>query len=160
MISTVLGRWNLEATCALCLERVAGYRRSAARWMPRAADRLTDYKQPREIRFIDVVPKTGSGKILCRRNLENRSADLSRALSLHPSRPGVRVKEVTRFLTKYWTIRSRDNRHTQLGHKFVRIVRSARLRLPNTKSVAPLTQRRPGINSSRMELLSLTGGLS
>jgi acyl-CoA synthetase (AMP-forming)/AMP-acid ligase II len=30
------------------------------------ADRLTHYKQPREIRFIDVVPKTASGKILRR----------------------------------------------------------------------------------------------
>jgi len=30
------------------------------------ADRLTHYKQPREVRFIDVVPKTASGKILRR----------------------------------------------------------------------------------------------
>jgi acyl-CoA synthetase (AMP-forming)/AMP-acid ligase II len=30
------------------------------------ADRLTHYKQPREIRFIDSVPKTASGKILRR----------------------------------------------------------------------------------------------
>jgi acyl-CoA synthetase (AMP-forming)/AMP-acid ligase II len=30
------------------------------------ADRLTHYKQPREIHFIDVVPKTASGKILRR----------------------------------------------------------------------------------------------
>jgi len=30
------------------------------------ADRLTHYKQPREIRFVDVVPKTASGKILRR----------------------------------------------------------------------------------------------
>jgi long-chain acyl-CoA synthetase len=30
------------------------------------ADRLTHYKQPREIRFIDAVPKTASGKILRR----------------------------------------------------------------------------------------------
>jgi acyl-CoA synthetase (AMP-forming)/AMP-acid ligase II len=30
------------------------------------ADRLTHYKQPRQIRFIDAVPKTASGKILRR----------------------------------------------------------------------------------------------
>jgi len=30
------------------------------------ADRLTHYKQPREIRFVDIVPKTASGKILRR----------------------------------------------------------------------------------------------
>jgi acyl-CoA synthetase (AMP-forming)/AMP-acid ligase II len=30
------------------------------------ADRLTHYKQPREVRFIDSVPKTASGKILRR----------------------------------------------------------------------------------------------
>ena len=30
------------------------------------ADRLTHYKQPREIHFVDVVPKTASGKILRR----------------------------------------------------------------------------------------------
>ena len=30
------------------------------------AERLTHYKQPREIRFIDAVPKTASGKILRR----------------------------------------------------------------------------------------------
>ena len=30
------------------------------------ADRLTHYKQPREVRFIDAVPKTASGKILRR----------------------------------------------------------------------------------------------
>ncbi len=30
------------------------------------ADRLTHYKQPREVRFVDVVPKTASGKILRR----------------------------------------------------------------------------------------------
>jgi long-chain acyl-CoA synthetase len=30
------------------------------------ADRLTHYKQPREIRFVEVVPKTPSGKILRR----------------------------------------------------------------------------------------------
>jgi long-chain acyl-CoA synthetase len=30
------------------------------------ADRLTPYKQPREVRFIDAVPKTASGKILRR----------------------------------------------------------------------------------------------
>jgi len=30
------------------------------------ADRLTHYKQPREIRFVDAVPKTASGKILRR----------------------------------------------------------------------------------------------
>ena len=30
------------------------------------ADRLTRYKQPREVRFVDVVPKTASGKILRR----------------------------------------------------------------------------------------------
>ena len=30
------------------------------------ADRLTPYKQPREVRFIDTVPKTASGKILRR----------------------------------------------------------------------------------------------
>jgi long-chain acyl-CoA synthetase len=30
------------------------------------ADRLTHYKQPREIHFVDAVPKTASGKILRR----------------------------------------------------------------------------------------------
>ncbi len=30
------------------------------------ADRLTKYKQPREIRFVDAIPKTASGKILRR----------------------------------------------------------------------------------------------
>ncbi len=30
------------------------------------ADRLTHYKQPREVRFVDIVPKTLSGKILRR----------------------------------------------------------------------------------------------
>ena len=30
------------------------------------ADRLTHYKQPREVRFVPVVPKTASGKILRR----------------------------------------------------------------------------------------------
>src|SRR5262249_45950303 len=30
------------------------------------ADRLTHYKQPREVRFVNVVPKTASGKILRR----------------------------------------------------------------------------------------------
>ena len=30
------------------------------------ADRLTHYKQPREVRFVDAVPKTASGKILRR----------------------------------------------------------------------------------------------
>jgi long-chain acyl-CoA synthetase len=34
------------------------------------AERLSPYKQPRQIRFIDVVPKTASGKIL-RRELRN-----------------------------------------------------------------------------------------
>ena len=37
------------------------------------ADRLTHYKQPREVRFIDVVPKTASGKIL-RRELRKQMA--------------------------------------------------------------------------------------
>ena len=30
------------------------------------ADRLTHYKQPREVRFVDFIPKTPSGKILRR----------------------------------------------------------------------------------------------
>ena len=30
------------------------------------ADRLTHYKQPREVHFIETVPKTASGKILRR----------------------------------------------------------------------------------------------
>jgi len=30
------------------------------------ADRLTHYKQPREVHFVDTVPKTASGKILRR----------------------------------------------------------------------------------------------
>jgi long-chain acyl-CoA synthetase len=30
------------------------------------ADRLTHYKQPREVRFVDAIPKTASGKILRR----------------------------------------------------------------------------------------------
>lgn len=37
------------------------------------ADRLTHYKQPREVRFIDIVPKTASGKIL-RRELRKQMA--------------------------------------------------------------------------------------
>lgn len=37
------------------------------------ADRLTHYKQPREIHFVDVVPKTASGKIL-RRELRKQMA--------------------------------------------------------------------------------------
>jgi len=37
------------------------------------ADRLTHYKQPREVRFIDNVPKTASGKIL-RRELRKQLA--------------------------------------------------------------------------------------
>jgi len=37
------------------------------------ADRLTHYKQPREVHFIDVVPKTASGKIL-RRELRKQMA--------------------------------------------------------------------------------------
>jgi long-chain acyl-CoA synthetase len=36
------------------------------------ADRLTHYKQPREVRFVDAVPKTASGKIL-RRELRKLS---------------------------------------------------------------------------------------
>ena len=30
------------------------------------ADRLTHFKQPREVHFVDVVPKTASGKVLRR----------------------------------------------------------------------------------------------
>jgi acyl-coenzyme A synthetase/AMP-(fatty) acid ligase len=30
------------------------------------ADRLTHYKQPREVHFVEMVPKTASGKILRR----------------------------------------------------------------------------------------------
>ena len=30
------------------------------------ADRLTHYKQPREVHFVDAIPKTASGKILRR----------------------------------------------------------------------------------------------
>jgi long-chain acyl-CoA synthetase len=30
------------------------------------AERLTNYKQPREVRFVDTVPRTASGKILRR----------------------------------------------------------------------------------------------
>jgi acyl-coenzyme A synthetase/AMP-(fatty) acid ligase len=30
------------------------------------ADRLTHYKQPRKVHFVDAVPKTASGKILRR----------------------------------------------------------------------------------------------
>jgi long-chain acyl-CoA synthetase len=37
------------------------------------ADRLAHYKQPREIRFVDAVPKTASGKLL-RRELRNALA--------------------------------------------------------------------------------------
>jgi acyl-CoA synthetase (AMP-forming)/AMP-acid ligase II len=35
------------------------------------ADRLTHYKQPRDVRFVDAIPKTASGKIL-RRELRTR----------------------------------------------------------------------------------------
>jgi acyl-coenzyme A synthetase/AMP-(fatty) acid ligase len=37
------------------------------------ADRLTHYKQPREVHFIDAIPKTASGKIL-RRELRKQFA--------------------------------------------------------------------------------------
>src|ERR1700757_442053 len=37
------------------------------------ADRLTHYKQPRELHFVDVIPKTASGKIL-RRELRKQLA--------------------------------------------------------------------------------------
>ena len=37
------------------------------------ADRLTHYKQPREVHFVDAVPKTASGKIL-RRDLRKQMA--------------------------------------------------------------------------------------
>ncbi|MGE5056917.1 MAG: AMP-binding enzyme, partial [Acidobacteriota bacterium] len=37
------------------------------------ADRLTHYKQPREIHFVEAVPKTASGKIL-RRELRKQMA--------------------------------------------------------------------------------------
>jgi acyl-coenzyme A synthetase/AMP-(fatty) acid ligase len=37
------------------------------------ADRLTHFKQPREVRFIDSVPKTASGKVL-RRELRKQMA--------------------------------------------------------------------------------------
>ncbi|HEY1270550.1 MAG TPA: long-chain fatty acid--CoA ligase, partial [Terriglobales bacterium] len=37
------------------------------------ADRLTHYKQPREVRFVDAVPRTPSGKIL-RRELRKELA--------------------------------------------------------------------------------------
>ncbi|HET6181267.1 MAG TPA: AMP-binding protein [Candidatus Sulfotelmatobacter sp.] len=37
------------------------------------ADRLTHYKQPREVRFVDAIPKTASGKIL-RRELRKQMA--------------------------------------------------------------------------------------
>jgi acyl-coenzyme A synthetase/AMP-(fatty) acid ligase len=37
------------------------------------ADRLTHYKQPREVHFVDAVPKTASGKIL-RRELRKQMA--------------------------------------------------------------------------------------
>jgi acyl-CoA synthetase (AMP-forming)/AMP-acid ligase II len=37
------------------------------------ADRLTHYKQPREVRFVDAVPRTPSGKIL-RRDLKSALA--------------------------------------------------------------------------------------
>lgn len=38
------------------------------------ADRLTHYKQPREVHFVDAVPKTASGKIL-RRELRKQVAE-------------------------------------------------------------------------------------
>jgi acyl-coenzyme A synthetase/AMP-(fatty) acid ligase len=37
------------------------------------ADRLTPYKQPRAVHFVDAIPKTASGKIL-RRELRNSIA--------------------------------------------------------------------------------------
>jgi long-chain acyl-CoA synthetase len=43
-------------TCKKMEEELCGF----------VADRLTHYKQPREVHFIDVVPKTASGKILRR----------------------------------------------------------------------------------------------
>ena len=37
------------------------------------ADRLSPYKQPRAVHFVDAIPKTASGKIL-RRELRNSIA--------------------------------------------------------------------------------------
>jgi acyl-CoA synthetase (AMP-forming)/AMP-acid ligase II len=44
------------ATCKKMEEELCGF----------VADRLTHYKQPREVHFLEVVPKTASGKILRR----------------------------------------------------------------------------------------------
>jgi acyl-CoA synthetase (AMP-forming)/AMP-acid ligase II len=44
------------ATCKKMEEELCGF----------VADRLTHYKQPREVHFVEVVPKTASGKILRR----------------------------------------------------------------------------------------------
>jgi acyl-CoA synthetase (AMP-forming)/AMP-acid ligase II len=45
-----------SASCEKLKEELCGF----------VADRLTSYKQPREIRFVDAVPRTPSGKILRR----------------------------------------------------------------------------------------------
>jgi acyl-CoA synthetase (AMP-forming)/AMP-acid ligase II len=48
------------------------------------ADRLTHYKQPREVHFVEVVPKTASGKILRRelRQLIRGTTEASKPVSL------------------------------------------------------------------------------
>jgi 4-coumarate--CoA ligase len=40
------------------------------------SERLTSYKQPREVYFVDAVPKTASGKLL-RRELRQRLGTIS-----------------------------------------------------------------------------------
>jgi long-chain acyl-CoA synthetase len=51
------------ATCKQMEDELCGF----------VADRLTHYKQPREVHFVEVVPKTASGKIL-RRELRKQIA--------------------------------------------------------------------------------------
>ena len=49
-----------------CVTDSSTARNSAEELCAFVADRLTHYKQPREVRFVDAVPKTASGKILRR----------------------------------------------------------------------------------------------
>jgi len=57
-----------EIPCAFVVlrEGVAGSQRLEQEICGFVADRLTHYKQPREVHFVDAVPRTPSGKILRR----------------------------------------------------------------------------------------------
>ena len=64
-------RFRLRSSrCETDLSKAGSCKRSSALFV---ADRLTHYKQPREVHFVDAVPKTASGKIL-RRELRKQLA--------------------------------------------------------------------------------------